>query len=343
MVGDSVPSRSASKVRAASGDLPGEIVNRDGWKASVAVDTPDGPLDLPAPPPSRKRNALIIGVNHARGGSPLPGSITDAKHLRDSLLGYGFLRKNVTMLLDGKASQHQIRRELARLADRTPVDGIAVFAVATHTRKRGGQNEFLTGDGLRISASELGHALGKVRSKMWVALPTCYAAGYAVPGIIGKNRIVTFASSSTQPTYQLGDAGSYLFINMVRKAMLEGAAPGSVERSFRFAKETLEREAPDRVPTISDGIAGELVLGRMSLDTIERHQNRIRAQERSEREEREEPKVVFGTAKSAPDYDRYSGPDPEPTPTPSPRRSGVKVCGRFDYRCAPPPSPTPSP
>jgi hypothetical protein len=298
-----------------------------GWTASVNVEIPgERRVALPPPPRPGKRTALIIGINRAKGGRPLPGSVTDATNLKQALLGYGFPRKNISMLVEEDATRSAIRAGLADLAARTPADGVAVFAVATHTRQRGGQNELLTADGLRISASELGTALGRVRSKMWVALPTCYAGGYAVPGITGKNRIVSFASASNRPTYQLGTAGSYLFINMVREAMLKGKAPGSVEEAFRFAEAKLEREHPNRVPTMSDGVKGELVLGRMSPETIARYDTGS-GRDRQHPDDRD---AFYATTRSAPPPpDGADAPEPEQQ-----QRHGLGVCGRFSYSCS---------
>ena len=96
------------------------------------------------------------------------------------------------MLVETSATRAAIRDELSSLASRTPSNGIAVFAVATHTRRYGGQNELLTADGLRISAGELASRLGAVRSRMWVALPTCYSGGLravrASSGATGSRR-----------------------------------------------------------------------------------------------------------------------------------------------------------
>lgn len=287
---------------------------------------------LPPAPTASKRTALIIGINRARGGSPLPGSVTDARNLQAALLGYGFEDRNITMLLDGAATKGRITAELDRLARRTPSDGVAVFAVATHTRRSGGSNQFLTADGLRISAGELGGALGKVRSEMWVALPTCYAGGYAVPGIVGRGRVVTFASSSTQPTYQLGKAGSYLIINMVRRAMLEGRATGSVEAAFEHARASLARSAPDRVPEMYDGVRGELVLGRMSEGTVRFYRAEARRREAAAAAQDEPPQegqrqTIFG-GEPEPSYGPGASPSPSPTP-----RGGWRVCGNVNYRC----------
>lgn len=299
----------------------------NGRRVSVALDTPGSSFDRRAAPAAGNRTALIIGINNARGGAPLPGSITDATNIRDALLGYGFLRKNITLLTEKEATASAIRHELAELGRRTPADGVAVFAVATHTRRRGGRNTFLTADGGEISATELGAALSKVRSKMWVALPTCFAGGYAVPGVVGRNRVATFASPSSQQTYQVGSAGSYLVINMVREAMLRGHAPRSVEDAFRYARDTLERTHPNRVPIIDDGVKGQLVLGRMSEKSIAEHSTAtLRAETRAA-----DPEEV--EAQSDPRSSADAAEDEEVEEPAS--KKGIGVCGgRFSYRCS---------
>lgn len=250
----------------AVGDVRRSTETAGSWTVRVDLaDEVSGSVRAPAadPPSTSKRHALIVGINNARGGDPLPGSVTDAKNLRRALLMYGFKDENIRMLVESSATRDAIRREIDSLAARTPTNGIAVFAVATHTRRYGGQNELLTADGLRISAAELAARLGAVRSRMWVALPTCYSAGYAKPGIVGPNRVATFASAADRKSYQLGDAGSFLILNMVRRAMIERQAPSSVEQAFHWAKNELERSSPEHVPNMRDGIDGDLVLGRI--------------------------------------------------------------------------------
>jgi hypothetical protein len=253
---------------------------------------------------------LIIGINHAAGSRPLAGAVADARNLGRALSQYGFLESNVSMLLEGEATRADILAKLDELAAATPKDGVAVFALATHTRVHGGQSHLVAADGGLISASELAGRLAKVKSKMWVALPTCFAGGYALPGVVGKDRVATFASSAHEESFELGSAGSYLFINMVRKAMIEGKAPDSVESAFEFAEAEIRRTAPRRVPLMTDGVNGDLVLGAY-----------------------EKRRVIDLAApqpapSSAPEY-QPSPPDqayaPQPTPAPRSRR-GIKVC-----------------
>ena len=294
---------------------------------SDEVSQPFGVPDV-EPPSTSKRHALIIGINNARGGKPLPGSVTDAKNMRNALLMYGFKDENIRMLLEGSASRDAIRRELSSLAARTPSNGIAVFAVATHTRRSGGNNELLTADGLRISAGELSARLGAVRSRMWVALPTCYAAGYALPGIVGRNRVATFASAADRPSYQLGDAGSFLILNMVRHAMIERQAPGSVEDAFHWAKNTLEETSPDNVPSMSDGIPGDFVLGR--VDAADRPGPDKPSAEGWSTQAQAPPDdgARTETVRTEPETD--TSQDAEPS---SGGSDGVGVCGSFRARC----------
>ena len=96
---------------------------------------------------------------------------------------------------------------------------------------------------------------------MWVALPTCYAGAYALPGIVGPNRIATFSSAADSVSYELGPAGSWLILYMVEYAMLEGEAPRSVESSFAYARAAIGRVNENRVPFMVDRIPGDFVLG----------------------------------------------------------------------------------
>jgi hypothetical protein len=273
--------------------------------------------------PSGSRNAVIVGINHAQGTAPLPGSITDARHVQAALVGYGFRDENITMLLEGQATRGAILSALRSLAERTPATGIAVFAIATHTRRSGGTNALATADGGRISAHELASHLAAVRGRLWTALPTCYAGGYALPGIVGPNRIATFSSSANDQSYQLGDAGSFLFIHMVRRGMLEGHAPYSVESAFGFARDELQREHPEQVPSMSDGVDEDLVLGpSRTFVTAARYRPSESRSYASEREPR------YQTYESD-----YGDAEPSPTPRRRSRRGPAAVCGRVTYNC----------
>jgi hypothetical protein len=240
-------------------------------RAFASVTLPSGPPSRPVavaseaptlpPPAPEKRSALVIGVNHAPGHSALQGAVTDAINLQKALVAYGFPEANVVTLTEGQATAGRILSELDRLAARSPADGRAVFAFAGHTRMVGSVPHFVAGDGGLIAAGTIAAKLARVRAPMWVALPTCYAGAYALPGIIGPNRIATFSSAADSVTYELGPAGSWLILYMVEYAMLEGEAPRSVESSFAYARAAIGRVNENRVPFMVDRIPGDFVLG----------------------------------------------------------------------------------
>jgi hypothetical protein len=205
---------------------------------------------------------LLIGINHAPGSTPLEGSITDVRNMKAALLKFGFQSKNIQVLTEGAANRGAILGALDSLANRSKSKGVAVFLLATHSGQSGGDLTFATGGGGRISRHELASRLGRVQGKLWSMLPTCYSAGYALPGIVGKNRIAIFSSASDAYTWQIGAAGSWLVLWMIDYGVLERRSPEtSVEGLFRWTKAQLMKKAPDRAPIISDGIAGDLVLG----------------------------------------------------------------------------------
>jgi hypothetical protein len=219
------------------------------------------PVSAAAVPPA-KLAALLIGVNHAAGHAPLEGAVKDATNLQQALVEYGFPEANIVLLTEREATASRILAELDRLAARVPPDGRAVFAFAGHTRLVGGVPHFVAADGGLIPAGTIAAKLARVRAPTWVALPTCFAGGYALPGIIGPRRIATFSSSADQETYELGSAGSWLILYMVEYAMLDGVAPQSVEASFDYARAAIAKVNPDREPFMVDGIAGgDFVLG----------------------------------------------------------------------------------
>ena len=204
--------------------------------------------------------ALLVGISNAPGADPLPGSKTDVETMRSTLLKYGFPSSNITVLLEGQATRGAILNALDNIAARSVDGGTAVVSITTHSSNSGSQNSMRAWDG-RVYANELGSRLGRVRGRLWTLLPTCYSGGYAVPGVVGNNRIAVFSSSSDERSWQVGEAGSWVVRYMVEKGMLGGGAPASVESAFNYAVRELKKDAPDRVPLMRDGVSGDMVLG----------------------------------------------------------------------------------
>jgi hypothetical protein len=100
-----------------------------------------------------------------------------------------------------------------------------------------------------------------------------------------------------------------------------------VEDSFSYAKRTLEESHPNRVPMMSDGIEGDLVLGDHDFSAASSRQAtwRTAPQESS----------TYRSAHAPTSARNGSDDEPEPSPTPAPRRKGnVGVCGKFAYNCS---------
>jgi hypothetical protein len=241
---------------------------------------------------SGQRTALIVGINKAAGAEELQGAVPDAKNVRSALLKYGFPAGNIVTLLDGQATRPAILSELRSLARRSSSNGIAVFALASHSSP----TSFRTVEGARISATELGSHLRAVPGKMWNILTTCYAGGYDVPGVSGPGRVATFSSSSNNLTWEAGSAGTYIVRAMVVDGMINGKAGSSVEAAFNYAR----NKEPSRGVVMNDGISGNFALGPFTWA----------------------PKPP---APPAPKPDSYTAPPPA-TPTPKPKCSGLLGC-----------------
>jgi hypothetical protein len=99
-----------------------------------------------------------------------------------------------------------------------------------------------------------------VARRVWIALAACYAGGFTE--VLGPGRILTGAAGADSVAYENASYGRWYLVEfMVRRAMLEGRAAGSVEQAFAWAEASLRREHPDRVPVQRDAADGELVLG----------------------------------------------------------------------------------
>lgn len=226
-----------------------------------ASRVPQGPAGT-SEPVSDDRWALLIGIDRASGAPPLQGAVGDVRLLERALLAYGFDPGRITVLTDAQASRDAVLASIRRFAARVPPDAKAVFAFAGHTRRHGGENSIVAADGRTIAAGTLAAALGRIRSPLWVALPTCYAAGFSRSGIVGPDRVATFASSADARAYESVRLGhSFLFEYLVAQAMLDGRASGSVEEAFGYAERHLQRDHPRWVPLLDDRHPGEFTLG----------------------------------------------------------------------------------
>lgn len=289
--------------------------------ASPAPDAPEAPkaaLVAPAhartePAPAPASAAVLIGVDRAPGSRSLEGAVNDVVHLRDVLVASGMPQHRIALLADRAATRAAILSAIDGLAAAAP-DERVVFAFAGHTRRSGGVARIVLGDGSTLPARDLARALGRVRSPMFAAFPTCYAGAFALPGIIGENRVVTFASGADELAYEWQGL-SYLFRYMIVEGIQTGrsAAP-TVEAAFRFAAAELTQISSRLVPILDDRYPGEFPLGSGAW---------------IHRPDVEQPQVASadaGPPEPPPDAWTYSEP-PAATPRPTPRPGGTQACG----------------
>lgn len=203
------------------------------------------------------RTALILGIAHAAGNTPIDGADTDARNVRDALIAYGFPPQNIQVLLEAQATRGAVLAGLRSLAARTSSHGIAVFSAAAHSST----DSFRTYEGARVSKYEVANALGSIRGRVWSMFAMCDAGSYAVPGITGPNRVATFSSAANELTWESGAAGSDLVRYMVHDGMLGGKASTSVEQAFAYGQTIMNHLGHS--PVMSDGVPGDLVLGSM--------------------------------------------------------------------------------
>jgi hypothetical protein len=101
--------------------------------------------------------------------------------------------------------------------------------------------------------------------------------------------------------------------------MLEQRAPESVESAFEFARGELERDFPEYVPWMSDGVPGDLILGPIRVARSV-----------------DEPRPPGSPEYNAPPTygtDGQSAAEQSPPPPPRRRTADWEVCGPLRYNC----------
>jgi len=205
---------------------------------------------------------VIIGINDYPGSDhDLRSSVNDAREVATALSTLGVPAANRLVLLDGEASSCAIRSALEWLVARASADATAVFFFAGHARILGsGSRAAMGADGLPVTDGELGEALSGLKARQaWIAMATCYGAGFTRS--LGPGRILTGAAGPEDLAYEAVDSDlSYMVDYMVRRAIVGGGAPQSVEAAFAFARDGLGSSAPNRVPVQIDDAPGDVDL-----------------------------------------------------------------------------------
>jgi len=209
---------------------------------------------------------VIVGIDDYPGSDhDLRSSVNDAREVDSALGVLGVPAANRLVLRDGEASSCGIRSAVDWLVARASADATAVFFFAGHARIVGaGSRAVMSADGLPITDGELGEALSGLQARRaWIAMATCYGAGFT--HTLGPGRVLTGAAGADDLAYEALDSDlSYMVDYMVRRAIVGGGAPQSVEAAFAYARDGLGRTAPNRVPVQIDDAPGDVDLRQSS-------------------------------------------------------------------------------
>jgi hypothetical protein len=224
-------------------------------------------------PSNATRHALIIGIAAYQKMSRLNKTLLDAKDLHDLLLESGFHRKNIDLLLDGKATKGRIDAALNKLASSTTSEDTTIIFFSGHgAHFPGGLNpgEYLCTvesdpDNLQstaISSSELSKAIKSIPAKQVVVLlDACHSGGVGdlkgehstiKSGLSenaynelagGEGRVVIASCKPSEVSWELVDMRNGLFSNFLLKGM---------------HNEAVDHEGAVRIFTLFDYISQEV-------------------------------------------------------------------------------------
>ena len=252
--------------RAASDGRP-ELASAAAGPASdeMAVVPPpppvDPPVDAPVPAPVVDRPlpssgvapaggtwAVVIGIDDYPGRlSDLRSAVNDATDMTLALGTLGVPPERRLVLRNGEATAAAIGAAADWLVARAGPDASAAFFYSGHVRKIGPGVEALIGaDGVVVADADLAARLaGLAARQTWIAIAGCYGAGFTE--LLGPGRILTGAAAANALAFESSLYNrSYLGQFMIREAIVEGRAAGSVQAAFAYANRQLAARHPGR-------------------------------------------------------------------------------------------------
>ncbi|MHB8512051.1 MAG: caspase family protein [Actinomycetota bacterium] len=200
--------------------------------------------------PASNFYAVIVGISKYEGNTKqLVGSANDAMKLTEYLQNLGWSNDHIWMLTDSDATRSNILSALHWLESHAGAAATAVFHFSghempttidgvRHVQMRTVQNEF-------ISDTRFAAEMSKVHAeRMWIDLALCRAQGFgAIPGVEGRNRVVTYSSPADELSYESSDLKQSLLgyfeitqALLQRKGMWSKDQQVSVENAFLYAQ-----------------------------------------------------------------------------------------------------------
>lgn len=270
--------------------------------------------------------AVVVGIDDYPGGdADLRAAVADARDVDNALAAYGVPANHRLMLLDKQATADNIRGALAWMAGRASADSTAVFFYSGHVRQVAGDPDrdgevvdeaIVAADGDNVYDGQVAELLrGMDARAAWIGVAACYGAGF--DDVLANGRILTAAAGENDVAYENSSLGhSYMVEYMVRRAMLQGKAPASVQDAFAWARTQIARDYPNRQPAILDRSRGPVVLGRATTPTPSAPERKPQASPPPERSEPQPP----------PSAPPPTAPEPKPGGTACAEVLGVSVC-----------------
>jgi hypothetical protein len=214
----------------------------------------------------------VVGIDDYPGtDADLRAAVADARDVDSALAGYGVPASHRMLLLDKQATADNVRAALGWMVGRASPDSTAVFFYSGHVRQVAGDPDhdgeaideaIVAADGDNVYDGQVADILRGLEARSaWIGIAACYGAGF--DDALAPGRILTAAAGENDVAYENSSLGhSYLVEYMVRRAMLQGKAPGSVQDAFTWARAQIARDYPNRQPAILDRSRGPMVLGR---------------------------------------------------------------------------------
>ncbi|HLG01692.1 MAG TPA: caspase family protein [Acidimicrobiia bacterium] len=239
--------------------------------ASFGADLPRGTAPaVEIPDPRTGVWAVVVGIDDYPGsGRDLRAGVADALDMAATLDHYGVPADHRQVLLDGAATRDAVVRALDWLAANAGPKATAVFFFSGHVREVHGDPDgdgeetdetmVFADDGL-MTDGELKGVLDRTQARrQWVAMAGCFAGGF--DDIMAPGRLLTGASPEGSLAYENDRFDrTYLVEYMLRRAILQGSAPNSIQDAFNWATDALRKDYPIRLPVMFDQLGEPLVL-----------------------------------------------------------------------------------
>ena len=245
----------------------GPLVGRGG---SVVGEAPAMESPRAAGPSGGGVWAVVVGIDDYPGsGRDLRAGIADAAQMEKVLDLYGVPDTQRSVLVGDVATRDAVMGSFDWLADNAGLDSTVLLFFSGHVRQVGGDPDgdgedvdevLVLADDQTISDAEVAAALdGTIARRAWLAIAGCYAGGF--DDAMAPGRILTGASPEGALAYENDRFRlTYLVEYMLKRAILEGAAPTSVQDAFAWALAALREDYPSRLPVMIDEVGGPLVL-----------------------------------------------------------------------------------